>query len=230
MVFRRKSKRVSFKVKRRPTYRRKRAAKMPLYNNVKMGTGFPKKICVKLKYSQDILLQSTAGAYALQHFGLNTPKQPNLSLHDHQPLYFDQYMGIYNHYHCIGAKMKVAMFQDSTDLAIPFRAVLFQGADTSVTVTDLNTLSEQSKSKSGAIVNGTTPKYLGLKWSAKKTFGNVMANDELRGDAANNPTEQSVGTIIVRPVDHGAESGQIRAIVDIEYILVFSEVRVMTTS
>lgn len=225
------SRKVSFKSKRR-TYKPRRIVRQPrLRNNVSMGVGFPKKLTATLKYHEQIYLPSLTGSYSVMNFCLNGLFDPNLSGVGHQPLYFDQYMAIYNHYTVIGAKVKVTLFQSTTSASVPFKSVLYENPDTTLSITDMSTLAEQSKSSSSVLINGTTPRYMTHKWSAKKTFGgSVMGNDELRGDAGANPVEQSVCAIITRPVDYVADTGALYGMVDIEYITVFTELRDMTTS
>lgn len=227
MAYRRKT----YKKKPRKTFKKRTYAKAPrLLNSINLGVGFPKKVTATLKYHDTILLNPGA-SYAVHNFSLNGLYDPDISGVGHQPLYFDQYMAIYNHYHVIGSKVRVNFFQKTNSLDEPFKVVLYENPDTVLSITNMDTLAEQSKSTYAAIINTTAPKTLTHSWSAKKTFGgSILGNDQLRGNSGANPAEGSYCAIMVRPVNPAAQVGEIWAQVHIEYVTVFSELHDMIGS
>ena len=69
----------------------------------------------------------------------------------------------------------------------------------------------------------------GPSWSAAKTFGpNPQAQDSLQGDNASNPSEQSYWAFQVFKTD--ASSSTIEIFVEIEYDVVWDELRTITAS
>lgn len=214
-----KSKR-SFKRRYRRNYRRKPV----LLNSVNLGLGFPKKLVATLKYHENLYITCTAGGVQNQQFKLNGLYDPNITGTGHQPMYFDQYMALYNHFTVIGARIKVTLFQDALTYTHPCYAVLWQNDDSTIGFPNMQDVSEYSKAYNKCIVNGTNPRYMTMKWSAKKTFGPPMANTLLRGNVGADPQETTVATIMVQPMDQ-ATSVTLWGSVDIEYITVFTELK-----
>lgn len=68
-----------------------------------------------------------------------------------------------------------------------------------------------------------------LKWSARKYFGgSVMANVNLQGTSAANPTENSGFTLCAQTVDGTTDS--IGYSIDIEYLAVWTEIKDIASS
>lgn len=69
--------------------------------------GFPKKLCVAMKYVTDITVPSHEDGAAPYIFRLNSIYDPDVSSGGHQPYGHDEYASIYSKYCVIGAKVKV---------------------------------------------------------------------------------------------------------------------------
>lgn len=194
---------------------------------VHVGLGFPSKMTARLKYKETLLLSSASGSPTTYMVGMNCLYDPNLSGVGHQPMYFDQYMALYNHYHVIGARFTAKFFPYESN-TVPLRIVTWFNDDASINTTnDIDAFAEQSSSKSTIIGSGGNSRaaVMTMPWSAKKTFGgSILSNDLLKGSSSANPGEKTVGCISIQTADKISSSTCI-VVIDVEYVAVFSELR-----
>lgn len=204
------------------TYKKK-ATK--LNTRVVAGIGLPKQLLSTLKYNDTFYLSSSSGTITTWQYILNGLYDPDYTGTGHQPMYFDQLMGIYNHYCVIGTKMKVT-FTAYDENIVPMTVGLWQNDDTAIVPTNFNSMTEQSKGKQAVIGNGGDGQVtLELKWSAKQTFGNgVLANNALRGSASANPTENCVGVLVIQSADKITTTALVVQ-VELEFITMFTELK-----
>lgn len=191
-----------------------------------LGLGFPKKVKVTMKYVAQVGLTLTAGAAASYVFSCNGLYDPNITGTGHQPLYFDQFTALYDHYCVIGSKIHVKVVAAS-DLNTPTLINLYIDDNASVVATSPLSLAEQSLAKPIQYLwNGNKAQLeFNEKWSAKKFFGaSVLANTELQGTSGANPTDQSYYIITGQPANF-SDSQTIQLLVTIEYITVWKELR-----
>lgn len=192
--------------------------------NLKMvdfGLGFPKHAKVTHRYHENISMTITTGTPAYFNFRANGMYDPSASTVGHQPLYFDQLAAVYAHWVVIGSK--ITIFPNNTTTPVNFAVYL--NDDSTITPGNLDTIIEQSKCKWTTMQPNAESKVLTMGFSSKDIFGgDPQSMQELRGTAAADPTEQSIFTLGVAPVDL-ASSATVTASVLIEYIAVWSEVR-----
>lgn len=191
--------------------------------------GFPKMLKFKHKYVDDISL--TAGATTQRYlFACNGMYDPDITGTGHQPLFFDQLTELYNHYHVIGSKIKYTIVPAGTSVQVPFKVISTINDDSTPSV---STAAEEEQTK--AIVRycqgGVNPDKLFItqSWSAKKNFGNVMSNDELKGNSGANPTETSCYQLSLRPLD-GITSVTVYIHVEISFIAIWNELKEVNQS
>lgn len=187
-----------------------------------LGQGLPKKILVTHKYNQYVNLYNVSGV--TQHFQVSCNGMYNPGTSGaHQPLYFDQFSALYNHYTVIGSKITFRIAQNNTT-QYTTKVALWINDDTS-TVPTYEALSEQSGSKNFIMAAGaTTVQTHTMKWSAKKAFGgSILGNTLFRGNATNNPIEQSYYQVSA----YQTSAAPIALDVDmtIEYIVVWTELK-----
>lgn len=209
----------------------KKTKKMPMtkqLTTVKMGAGLPKKVVVTHKYSEYVQLYNAAGATQHYQFSCNGMYDPNVTGGGHQPLYFDQFVALYNHYTVIGSKITFKIAQNNVNQFTTKVALWIN--DDSTTVPTYEALSEQAGSKELIVPAGSTDVYTRtLQWSAKKSFGGaILGNALFRGNATSNPTEQSVFQISAYQPSAAAIALDVD--VTIEYIAVWTELKDMTSS
>jgi len=210
------------------SYRRRRNRRNRITNwkkVVRFGTGFPKQAIVTHKYIDNFNLASTTGAPAGYVISCNGMFDPNISGTGHQPMYFDQFSAIYDHYVVIGSKITIKA-AGNLATSVPVVIGLFINDDTTITTGTVQAISEQSSAKMFKMnTGGGQATTMTLNWSAKKYFGgSIMSNTELQGTSAANPAEQSYFTIYVQSAD-GTASTTTVFWVEVEYIAVWKELK-----
>lgn len=206
-------------------YTKKTKVVKPLSNAV-LGRGFPMKISTTHIYKEAISPTSTVGAISVHNFISNGMYDPNITGTGHQPMFFDQYSAMYNHYHVIGSKIKVTFLQSAAGNS-PVVCGIYLNDDTTTTPTNYQTLGEQTFARQKILTNGGTATQLVLthSYSAKKTFGaGVMANNSLQGTITSNPSEGSYYTVYIQSLNL-ADTNTVLAMIEIEYIAVWSELK-----
>lgn len=212
-------------------YRKKKQNKWR--NNVTMGVAFPKKLCITHKFLTNGTITSSTGSVLNTVFNANSLYEPVSGVSTHQPLYFDQISGIYDHYTVIASEiiLKVVPTQSTQ---VPIRCSLYIGDDaTSLSAPgNMNTLGEYpSGSLPLLIPQGVAKTYtLRKKWSAKKFFGGaVLANNKLTGNYNSSPSELStymfsvVSASTVDPVPSGGVNVALYYEALIKYTAVWTE-------
>lgn len=221
---------IKYTGKRLGTTRYKRAAQIRNKTSVPVGLGFPKRMVMTHRYCENVDLTSASGVINKVQYSCNSMFDPYATGTGHQPYYFDQMTAIYNHYTVIGSKIKLTIvpFASNTDGMF---VGLYKDDDTTTTnVNDITVLAEQSQKAIRTIpLSSTNSHYLTSKWSAKKTFGgSILGNDDLQGNIAASPTEQTYYTIAGQAF--GTSTGSLRVTVEISYIAVWDELKAVTQS
>lgn len=195
---------------------------------VRFGLGLPKKCLVTHKYNEFVLLTSTAGIKQNYLYSCNGMFDPNITGTGHQPMYFDQFSALYDHYTVIGSRITVRLTPTAAG-EDGFRVALFLNDDTTVTP-DISGIIEQSSGSHKLIPPGSNNTYVLTKnWSAKKTFGgSILGNDDLQGNATSNPVEQTYFSISLG----GTSAVDVVCTVDvtIEYTVIWDELKDLASS
>jgi len=154
---------------------------------------FPAQLVTTLRYVDTISITLGGSKNGWQLFSCNGMYDPDISSTGHQPMYFDQLMGIYNHYTVLKSNISVTCLSVLTE---PIHQTLFVNdssslGGSSLPATIMERTGATSKIFSGAcdgIMVSKQKKY----WSGGFTFpGDALSRDELQGTAGANPTEQS---------------------------------------
>lgn len=195
-----------------------------------LGLGFPKKIQMTHRYVESTNVNSSSGAFSTYFFSCNGMYDPNITGTGHQPMYFDQMTALYDHYTVIGSKCTFQFIPTSSTVGAVAVGGLIND-DTSTTATSFPTMMENSLVKPKYInFSSSLPTIITLKWSAKKFFGKgTLANSEMRGTSASNPTEQSYFQAYVQSID-GITTNNITVQVCIEYIAIWNELKDISAS
>lgn len=208
------------KYNRRPRHRRRRR-RMRLANSP-----FPKTRVAKLTYYDEVELDST-GAVPDQHsFRANGLFDPDYSATGHQPMGFDQYMALYNHFEVISSKC--------TAKFIPSGARAYVGVyldDDSSSLPAFTTLIEQRANKTGLLI-GSSVKPFTIKtyYSQRKAFGKRVAGAvDQRGSINSDPTELQYFKIWQRGIN-AVDPPATMVLVRIEYIVKFTEFKTLVGS
>lgn len=228
---------------RRPTKKRKRSAsKMEAasynYNSNMLLTQIrrfplPLKLKRELRYMESSfgLNPGIGGTAADYVFSANGLYDPNITGTGHQPMGFDNYMAMYEHYTVIGAKITV-QFQNTEPVYLAWAGIA-------------------ARSGAGAISNGqqavengmcvVTPlnkadvdgdfRSLTYQLSIGKFMGrhNILGEDDFRGTASSNPNEEVYFHVFAFP-NNGQDIGQITGHAIIDYIVIFTEPKSISQS
>lgn len=193
------------------------------------GIGFPKMMKFKHRYCTQVSLTDSAGHvhYQMRANGLF---DPDLSSTGHQPMWFDQLAGIYNHYTVIGSKIKYTVVPAGTTAQPPYKLTSWINDDS--TSTGNQDALNENKTAKVRIVGSINPQNVVITntWSAKKFFGgSVLAQDELKGNAGADPTELSLFQLTLKSID-GVSPITVHIFIELEYIVIWKELKEVANS
>lgn len=192
--------------------------------------GFPDRILTKLRYSDIKNLSSTLGASANYRFRWNSIFDPDQSGTGHQPLYFDTYASVYDHYAVVSAKMKVLLVNQETSLGIICGVVTDDDASSTA---DFNILSEQNHGISTYLTplsGSSSEKILRSSWNCQQILNiDPFSSETYKTDVGSNPTEESYCNIWSISQD-GSSTTVLRFKIDFEYEVLFSELKTPSLS
>ncbi len=201
-------------------------------------TPFTRQYITKMKWAGYVSLDAPAGGISQSYYIANSVYQPGSSAAGSVQCYgFDQLAALYDHYHVLGAKMKVTVSSPLvSDLAPDNSIVALLVSDDSainVTANTPNSLLCRPGVKKVIYKQGDEPKTLSITYSAKKFHNcvNVTDNAELRGSSGSNPTELAYFNLVQLPMDKTATNpAQIKCYIETEYIVMWSEPKDYTAS
>lgn len=144
--------------------------------------GFTDTCFVKLKYAEEIRMHNGASSNMIQVFRGNSIYDPNATGVGHQPMYFDQYSVVYEHYRVYAAKIKVQAMNYSI---VTTSLILQTGTDQTI-LSDISALLEQSKAHQSRIlpVSGRFPSTISQYCTTRKACGLSKAQAADRDYAA----------------------------------------------
>lgn len=185
----------------------------------------PRTKLVKLRYADTIAMNPGAsGALNRYQFRANGMYDPDITSGGHQPLGFDQYMSMYNHFTVISSKITVTI--PSTEGTYPSTFTLYLSDDATTAFTSQGEIIEQPgtvyKVTSGKHIN---PIVLSKTFNAKKDLGvsKPLSETAIRGNASADPTEIGVFNLFMQSLDPTIDLAIIYAIVTIDYVAVLTE-------
>jgi len=233
-------KRRYWRKKRSPTYTgagvgRGYMGDKPMELVINRGLGFPARFRTKLRYNENVALSSTAGSLNAYTFFANGLYDPNDTGTGHQPMFFDQYMAVYNHYKVLGAicNVKIAGPAGSSTPNANTRMALIVNDDNSISgVTQFSTLVEWGQLNDyklyGSFYSQQKNASLTAKWSCKRWFKDKYLDKDLSGNSSSNPAETACFIIVQQPV--GSDDATNHYIVTIDYIVDFYEIKDVSPS
>lgn len=184
---------------------------------------FKQKNHATVRYvSHCTITMANTGSPGTHVWSMNGLYDPDVTSTGHQPIGFDQYMQMYNHYTVIGARIKATFL--STTSNPKGMVYLFRSAGATV-LTDRDRIGEQTttvmkpinKHEVGNVVvqdSANLNKELGQK---------VIDEDNNAGTDNENPNEQVFWHLAASSFDGNA--GSVVAVVEIDYDVIFHEPR-----
>lgn len=170
--------------------------------SVNLGRSFPLRANITHKYVETFSHSCSAGVYGSYKFVCNGMYDPNLTGTGHQPYYFDQMAGIYDHYTVTKSTIRVTCVP-TTSSGAPMIVSLFTNDDSTVVPQTTDNAAEAFKGSFKHVAQGVSePTILYSTWDAVAMFGpNPLANDNLQGTVSTNPGEQSIWCIGIQSLD-----------------------------
>lgn len=208
----------------------KKRSNYPRYKTVtnSRAPGMPLTRTAKLRYVDTIPINSDATG-GLQSFAYraNGLFDPYVPLGGHQPMGYDTWATLYNHYVVTGSKITVQV-QSSVNPALNSTVVgLYLADDTSVPYSSITGFMEANKGTYRIMSNTQTrPATCTSTFSAKKYFNLTDVKDNvtrLGSNVVSDPDEQAFFVIYHAPTYQGNATLSLNLIVTIEYMVHFSE-------
>lgn len=186
---------------------------------------FPMKLRRTLRYMENTLqLDPGVGGVAAGHgFSANGCYDPNLAVGGHQPLGFDELIGIYDHYKVRRAKI-TAYFHNTSNVDHNFVGIYVEDTNTLPSVVG-TTLVENGKGVWALLSTaGTSTAYkaLTLEVDIDKYFGGRKDDSTTMGSKSANPNDQ-VAFIVYCFNNAGSDSAHAKVDVIIDYDVEFIE-------
>jgi len=228
----------TYKRKTRRQNRKKRTARLSTFrpqNQVRLG--FPKTTMVKLRYCDAFQMNPGLGAVANYQYRANSLFDPDVFAVGHQPMNFDQWSLLYNHYVVVGAKITVQIVQTDTGTIPGFWGIIL--ADDTTVSSDAITLMEQGLTKYKNISTGTASSrnnnsVISKGFSCKKFFNLKNPTDNITrvgSIVTGNPLDPAIFHIFYGSLPAlGSDPPVLTFSVKIDYIAIFSEPKEQPTS
>jgi len=198
--------------------------------------GFPPTTRAKLRYVEcfDISNSYTQQIYAYRANGCYDPR---MAIGGHQPIGWDQWTPFYNHYVVVGAKMTVRLTSGNSNNNSDAIIAFINLADDDTIPGTSEELLEQGKVRYKLVSgNMQTQRALALTqtYSPKNYFNIVDIKDNLDRLGANvqaDPAEAAVFVFGTQGVTAGGTyGGELQCIVQIDYLVEFSEPKQLASS
>lgn len=174
----------SSKKSRGPSYRR--------FARAALGKGFPEKLTTTLRYFDFKIPTATATTVVGFPFKANGLYDPDSSTGGHQPLGYDQFTPIYNHWVVTASRIKVTyMYRDEVDDTVhPIICGIYDDDDASNSLSYSALVEGTDASKVNYLTTNNDKVVLYSRWKNAKTFGPATLSDpSQRGSTSADPSE-----------------------------------------
>lgn len=199
--------------------------------------GFPKSQTVKMRYVDQVTLDSNGLVLAQHSFSANSIFDPDVSGSGHQPLGRDEWFNFYDHYIVTSSSIRATFFPTSSAAVIPSVAgILLNDSGTPISGLNAYTLCEQGLSNYKIVSENQStgkPTSISKSFNSKAFFniGDIKDNFKTLGAGQNaSPTEQAYFNIYSQPCDLTTDTGSYQVIVQIDYNVCFSEPKQLAQS
>lgn len=189
-----------------------------------IGKGFPEKLTTTLRYFDFKVPSAGATTLSGYHFKANGLYDPDTTGIGHQPLGFDQFTPIYNHFVVLGARIKATFtYRDEAgDVVHPIMCGIYDDDDGTNSLTYSSVAEGTDRRKYNFLTTNNDKLEVYSKWTSTRTFGNAPVSDpSQRGSASADPTETHQWYVWYYNLGNVAMT--INVAVDIEYSVVFFE-------
>lgn len=216
-----------YKSKKR-TYRKK-LKKANTFGNYST-TAAADKLRIKLRYSDTATMtpSTTPSNYFISANSCFDPDRTGLG---HQPLGFDQYMLMYDHYKVVGSKINVWAKAASTNVQGDRCIAAIYLDDDAAAITDIHNAIEQGETQwKNLAPTSVKPTLLSKRFSLKKFLSNQKDSANVIGTAASNPAEEAFFNIVIAPLNPVDNPTDFRIHFVIDYLVEFTERKTLISS
>lgn len=183
--------------------------------------GFPNSIITTMRYCEAFTKTSTLGAIAFNTFNANSIYDPNETGVGHQPMYRDQWAGIYDQYVVIGSKITVHFASQDTKNWV----VGICGDDNSAFPPALTDKMEQNNSVYTMLGGNGDTRTLTMTFEPQENLGiDAKADGASQTSVGSNPSELYCFGVWGHVID-ATLTGKFDFTVEIEYTVKFSELQ-----
>ncbi len=184
----------------------------------------PKTLTRKLRYVTRLAINPGAsGASTNVFIKANGLFDPEVAIGGHQPMGFDQYMLIYNHFKVTSSKCTVTYVADSASNAdnVIMTLNLDDSLDANLSV---ESMIEQGITTYGVQTQGSVEAgQISKSFNSNNFFANKKYSAEMTGTDAADPLELAFYNISASSLGPTDDSGSVRCLVVVDYIVQFSE-------
>lgn len=203
-------------------------------------TGFPKRSqLVRLRYCQEVAINPPAAGIAAHVFRANSLFDPDLTTTGHQPQGFDQWMLVYHLYTVVGSKITIRNMNETSahDSPFAYTSIVVSSTGTrNASYTNVEHLLEDRSRKAVTLSGAANPGYKATMmqtrtFSTKKHFGvsSVVGQEFFSGNSVSNPIQAAYFEVCCASPQGADPAGQ-AFLVEIEYLAVFTEPRLLVQS
>lgn len=191
-----------------------------------------KSALISHRYASYCTINPGIGVSSSHVLSANSMFDPDVTSSGHQPLGFDNFGLMYDHFCVLGSKISVTAVNTSTTVPILFGVTLRDSA--TVTSSSIDYIKEQGSTgwKYAGNINNSRPPMQSKGFSAKKFFSKADLRDcaELKGSTGGNPAEQAFFHIWAAPANHSSDPATITFNFIIEYTALWTEPKPLAQS
>lgn len=224
---------------RKKTYRKKKRKYNKYKPTVQKSPGLSNSQIVKMRYAEILTLDAGTAGVAFNTFTASNPNDPYTGVGGHQAKSFDQWMTFYDHFTVLGSKIKVTFQNISVDNTIgnAKSVMVYVGSKPTTTqaFSGLTSMVEDGK-YSYKLLTGSqgsaSTRVLNGYYSPKKFFGikDVAGEHDLRGQQGTDPVENAYWEMGCGCLDLTSDPFQIQCMVQIDYIVLLTEPKILGQS
>lgn len=196
----------------------------------KLSFGFPKKIITTLRYSQTFTLTSASGVIVTQIFRMNGMDDPDLTGVGHQPMFWDQFVPVYDSYRVLGSRLTAEFAPREVAGAFgPWNIGINGSTSSSSQGSDPNSRMEASDAVSDVLPLNDGSRKLFLTYAPEINLGRPQGDDTVGALTSTNPTQQYFAHIWHRDI-RGPTTSVIDVQVQVEYNVEFFGLKIPLSS
>lgn len=220
----------------RKTFRKKTTKRKRRYRSRVPRQLIPNKTARTFRYQTSVTLDPNAAFIDERLFRMNGMYDPEVAVGGHQPLGFDQYIGVlYDHFVVIGSKISATFASNSSTTTGAYIVGVTPTDSTAALPTNVSTIIEQGRSKHKQVqpyVGGNSLATIRMKMNPNKFMGrsHPLSDPELKGGVANDPTEQATWHVWASSTNGVIDPSTIQVNILIEYLAMMIEPKILAQS